>query len=136
MCKTPELTPQYWLKDHAGTNYLFLATLEHHDPTTAVLVVERIKSEAIGKTAAEVPPRPLNRKPFARFDLRADGSMHAWYGEPIPLANGTDRGGYLCFPDAVAVMHHARVLQWIYGLWWDLLPNARHHLPPFELKGP
>ena len=54
------LPQQFWLTNQDGTYYQFLATLEHHDPKTAVLVVESVKSEALCKGAGKAEPRPQN----------------------------------------------------------------------------
>lgn len=124
-----DLQPQqFWLTNQDGIYYQFLATLEHHDPKIAVLVVESVKSEALCKGAGKAEPRPQNRKPYAELELRADGSMHARFGGVIPLANETDRDGYLYFQDVEAVVDHVRLMQWVYKLWGELLPDARIHL--------
>ena len=125
------LPQQFWLTNQDGTYYQFLATLDYHDPKTAVLLVESVKSEALCKGMGKAEPRPQNRKPYAKLELRADGSMHARFGRNIALANETDRDGYLYFQDVEAVVNHVRLMQWVYKLWGELLPDARIHLSRF-----
>ena len=116
---------QFWLTSQDKNHYLFLATLVSHEQRTATLLVERVRSEAAQKGMGLAEPRPLNREPYAEVNFGADGSAHLRLGTPIPLANGTDRDGILWLSDAEAFNNHVRLLQWLYWLWGELLPEVR-----------
>lgn len=125
----PQPNRQFWLTSQDGVRYLFLATLTRHDPRTAVLLIECVRSEAIQKGTGTAEPQPLNREPYAEVELTAHGEAHFRFGKQIPLANGTDRDGIIWCEDAEAFVNHLHLLQWLYGLWGKLLPNVRGRLP-------
>jgi len=131
---SPELpaTPKrFWLKNQAGTRYAFLATVERHEPRAVSLIVERVNGEAMRKGDGPEAPRGLSPQPYAEVTLLSHGEARIRFGTPIPVANGTDRDGYLTLAGD-GFREHVRLMRWIYTLWGELLPDALGHLPELD----
>ena len=93
------LPQQFWLTNQDGTYYQFLATLEHHDPKTAVLVVESVKSEALGVPTLR---RSAARSRATRGRIAASASF-SWAYLDFKLSDASWRGSGLQSRFALAV---------------------------------
>ena len=127
----PEPPKRFWLKNQAGTRYAFLATVERHEARSVTLIVERVNGEAMRKGDGPQAPQALSPRPYAELTLLSHGEARIRFGTPIPVANGTDRDGYLTL-DEDGFREHLRLMRWIYELWGELLPDAAGHLPELD----